>query len=70
VWVASETQDRLIDARDRGYVSAPLFRRLWNLSAAAIKTTRGLMYERRREAERQRRERKRARRNGRQPPRP
>ncbi len=34
-----ETQNHLIDGRDRGYLSGKLFSRLWNLSDAALRAT-------------------------------
>ena len=38
-----ETQDALIDARDRGYVEETEFDELWKLSEGAIRSTTGLM---------------------------
>ena len=40
----NETQDGLIDGRDRGYLEDRLFSRLWNLSKAAERATRNLMF--------------------------
>jgi len=38
-----ETQNHLIDARDRGYIDEALFKRLFNLASAARRTTTRLM---------------------------
>lgn len=45
-----ETQDHLIDARDRRYVDARLFSRLWNLSKAAERATTNLLLSKLRQA--------------------
>jgi four helix bundle protein len=52
-----ETQDHLIDAKDRTYIDAQLFSRLWNLAKAAERTTTNLMPSKLRQGgeERQRR---------------
>jgi len=50
-----ETQDHLIDAHDRGYLSDPLFSRLWSLAAAALRTTTNLMRSKQRQANQARR---------------
>jgi four helix bundle protein len=45
-----ETQNHLIDAHDRRYLSDRLFSRLSNLAAAALKTTTNLMRTKQRQA--------------------
>jgi four helix bundle protein len=45
-----ETQNHLIDARDRGYVTDPLCSRLMNLASAALRTTTKLMIAKQRQA--------------------
>jgi four helix bundle protein len=47
-----ETQNHLIDGRDRGYLANPLYSRLHNLARAALKTTTNLMLAKKRDAER------------------
>jgi four helix bundle protein len=42
-----ETQNHLIDARDRGYIDEKLFSRLFNLAAAARRTTTRLIMSKR-----------------------
>ena len=39
-----ETQNSLIDARDRAYLEEKLFSRLWNLSRAANRATKNLKF--------------------------
>ena len=53
-----ETQDALIDGKERGYVNDTLFSRLFNLSAAAVTLTKRLMMAKRRQADRERRARR------------
>ena len=53
-----ETQNHLVDARDRKLLSDRLYSRLSNLAAAALKVTTRLMLERQRTAARLRRARK------------
>jgi four helix bundle protein len=43
-----ETQNHLIDGRDRGYVADPLYSRLYNLSCAALRATTNLLLSLRR----------------------
>jgi len=43
-----ETQNHLIDARDRGYINETLFSRLFNLAAAARRTTTRLIMSKKR----------------------
>jgi four helix bundle protein len=43
-----ETQNHLIDAKDRGYIDDKLFSRLFNLAAAARRTTTRLIMSKRR----------------------
>lgn len=45
-----ETQNHLIDGRDRGYLDAALYSRLVHLCRAALKTTTALMREKQRHA--------------------
>ena len=45
-----ETQNHLIDGRDRGYLDAALYSRLVHLCRAALKTTTALMREKQRQA--------------------
>jgi four helix bundle protein len=45
-----ETQNHLIDGRDRGYLSDTLYFRLSNLARAALKSTTNLMLSKRRDA--------------------
>ena len=45
-----ETRNSLIDGRDRGYLDATLFSRLFNLANAARRATRNLLLEKRRQA--------------------
>ena len=45
-----ETQNHLIDGRDRGYLDAALYSRLEHLCRAALKTTTALMREKQRQA--------------------
>ena len=46
-----ETQNHLIDARDRGYLAEPLFSRLRNLARAALGATLGFLRQQQRKAE-------------------
>src|SRR5215467_8265071 len=52
-----ETQNHLIDGRDRGYLTNPLYSRLQNLARAALKSTTNLMLAKKRDAERLKRPR-------------
>ena len=52
-----ETQNHLIDGKDRGYLDEQLFRRLWNLAKAAERTTTNLLRAKRRQADEERRRR-------------
>ena len=45
-----ETQNHLIDGRDRGYLDVALYSRLLHLCRAAIKTTTALLREKQRQA--------------------
>ncbi len=45
-----ETQNHLIDGRDRGYLSLSLYSRLFNLSNGALRTTTALWRAKRRQA--------------------
>ena len=45
-----ETQNHLIDARQRGYLAPPGYDRLMNLARAALKATTNLMLRKQREA--------------------
>lgn len=47
-----ETRNSLIDGRDRGYLEAKLFSRLWNLSGAAERATKNLMLSKTRQVAR------------------
>jgi four helix bundle protein len=51
----NEVRDELLDARDRGYMTAALYSRLTNLTRAALKTTKNLMIAKQRQAQLQRR---------------
>ena len=53
-----ETQNHLIDARDRQFIDAALFSRLWNLSKAAERTTTNLLRSKLRQAQEERRRRR------------
>src|SRR3954452_3299381 len=44
-----ETQNSLIDGRDSKYVADPLFSRLMNLTAAALRATTGLLRQKQRQ---------------------
>jgi four helix bundle protein len=52
-----ETQNNLIDGRDRGYLVNPLYSRLHNLARAALKATTNLMLAKKRDAKRLKRRR-------------
>jgi len=45
-----ETENHLIDGRDRGYLDVALYSRLLHLCRAAIKTTTALLREKQRQA--------------------
>ena len=45
-----ETQNHLIDARDRGFLDEATYLRLMNLSRVALKTTTGLLRSKQRQA--------------------
>ena len=49
-----ETQNHLIDARDRRYIEAALFSRLWNLAKAAERATTNLLRSKLRQADEER----------------
>jgi four helix bundle protein len=53
-----ETQNHLIDARDRRYIDARLFSRLWNLAKAAERATTNLLRSKLRQAQEERRRRR------------
>src|SRR5262252_9647320 len=53
-----ETQNHLIDGRDRGYLANPLYSRLQNLTRASLKATTHLMLAKKRDAERLKRSRR------------
>jgi four helix bundle protein len=57
-----ETQNHLIDARDRRFIDAALFSRLWNLSKAAERATTNLLRSKLRQAQEERRRRRASRR--------
>jgi four helix bundle protein len=50
-----ETQDHLLDAKDRNYIELRLFSRLWNLARAAERVTTNLLRAKQRQAEAERR---------------
>jgi four helix bundle protein len=50
-----ETQNHLIDGRDRGYLDDRLFSRLWNLAKAAERATTNLLRSKQRQAAAERR---------------
>jgi len=52
-----ETQNHLVDGRDRGYLADPLYSRLQNLARAALKPTTNLLLAKKRDAERLKRPR-------------
>jgi four helix bundle protein len=54
-----ETQNHLLDGRDRGYLANPLYSRLQNLTRAALKATTHLVIAKKRDAERLKRSRRR-----------
>jgi four helix bundle protein len=54
-----ETQNHLIDARDRRYIEAALFSRLWNLAKAAERVTTNLWRSKLRQAREEREGRRR-----------
>ena len=56
-----ETQNHLIDARDRRYLEDPLYSRLFNLAGSALRTTTKLMIAKQKEAAKARSSRRRAR---------
>ena len=47
-----ETQNHLIDGRDRGYLGAALYSRLFNLARSALKATTNLLLSKQRQAAR------------------
>ncbi len=47
-----ETQNHLIDGRDRGYLSPALYSRLFNLARSALKATTNLLLSKQRQAAR------------------
>ena len=53
-----ETQNHLIDTRDRRFIDAALFSRLWNLSKAAERATTNLLRSKLRQAQEERRRRR------------
>jgi four helix bundle protein len=52
-----ETQDHLIEAKDRALIDAKLFERLWNLAKAAERATTNLLLSKLRQAEAERQQR-------------
>lgn len=56
-----ETQNHLVDARDRKYIDAKLFSRLLNLAEAAERATTNLLLAKLRQAEQERKQRRAAR---------